>query len=133
MHDLRTCPVDRVTQLIIVERNGIEIDYCPACRGVWLDRGELEKILDGAAQVTAQAVQRAAQTPQQPTVDPLMPPPTAYPQQPPQPRQPMPQQGYQQHPPAYQAQAPYGYNNSGHWQDGRRKKRGWLDDIFDFD
>lgn len=131
MHELRTCPVDRVTQLIIVERNGIEIDYCPACRGVWLDRGELEKILDGAAQMTSQAVQRAAQPQQQ--VDPLMPPPSAYPQQPQPPRQPMPQPGYHQQPPAHQAQAPYGYNNSGYWPDGRRKRKGWLDDIFDFD
>ncbi|MCW2759757.1 MAG: hypothetical protein JWO46_3503 [Nocardioidaceae bacterium] len=31
------------------ERSGIEIDYCPTCRGVWLDRGELDKILDRAA------------------------------------------------------------------------------------
>jgi hypothetical protein len=31
------------------ERSGIEIDYCPDCRGVWLDRGELDKIIDRAA------------------------------------------------------------------------------------
>jgi Zn-finger nucleic acid-binding protein len=31
------------------ERSGVEIDYCPTCRGVWLDRGELDKILDRAA------------------------------------------------------------------------------------
>ena len=34
--------------LQITERNGVEIDYCPECRGVWLDRGELDKILDRA-------------------------------------------------------------------------------------
>lgn len=39
------CPVDG-TNLIISERSGIEIDYCPTCRGVWLDRGELDKILE---------------------------------------------------------------------------------------
>lgn len=39
------CPVDG-TQLLISERAGVEIDYCPRCRGVWLDRGELDKILD---------------------------------------------------------------------------------------
>ncbi|MCU0315770.1 MAG: zf-TFIIB domain-containing protein [Fimbriimonadaceae bacterium] len=33
-------------QLVVIERNGIEIDYCPQCRGVWLDRGELDKILE---------------------------------------------------------------------------------------
>ena len=34
--------------LQIAERNGVEIDYCPECRGVWLDRGELDKIIDRA-------------------------------------------------------------------------------------
>lgn len=45
-----TCPVDSAT-LIMSERSGIEIDYCPTCRGVWLDRGELDKIIErnGAA------------------------------------------------------------------------------------
>lgn len=42
------CPVDGTT-LAISERSGIEIDYCPACRGVWLDRGELDKILASEA------------------------------------------------------------------------------------
>jgi hypothetical protein len=39
------CPVDGTT-LVMSERSGIEIDYCPACRGVWLDRGELDKIIE---------------------------------------------------------------------------------------
>ena len=39
------CPIDG-TQLVISERQGVEIDYCPQCRGVWLDRGELDKIID---------------------------------------------------------------------------------------
>lgn len=39
------CPVCRV-ELRIAERSGIEIDYCPQCRGVWLDRGELDKIIE---------------------------------------------------------------------------------------
>ena len=42
------CPVDG-TALLITERSGVEIDYCPQCRGVWLDRGELDKIIDRAA------------------------------------------------------------------------------------
>ncbi len=41
-----TCPTER---LVITERRGIEIDYCPSCRGVWLDRGELDKLIDSAA------------------------------------------------------------------------------------
>jgi hypothetical protein len=41
------CPNDATT-LVMSERQGIEIDYCPECRGVWLDRGELDKIIDRA-------------------------------------------------------------------------------------
>lgn len=42
------CPIDGET-LVISERSGVEIDYCPKCRGVWLDRGELDKILERSA------------------------------------------------------------------------------------
>jgi Zn-finger nucleic acid-binding protein len=42
------CPVCR-TPLVMSERQGIEIDYCPDCRGVWLDRGELDKIIERSA------------------------------------------------------------------------------------
>lgn len=42
------CPVDG-TELRMTERQGVEIDYCPRCRGVWLDRGELDKIVERAA------------------------------------------------------------------------------------
>ncbi len=42
------CPVDD-RDLVMSERQGIEIDYCPECRGVWLDRGELDKIVERAA------------------------------------------------------------------------------------
>jgi Zn-finger nucleic acid-binding protein len=42
------CPNDG-TELVMTERSGVEIDYCPKCRGVWLDRGELDKIIDRAA------------------------------------------------------------------------------------
>jgi Zn-finger nucleic acid-binding protein len=42
------CPVDGET-LVMADRNGVEIDYCPKCRGVWLDRGELDKIIERAA------------------------------------------------------------------------------------
>lgn len=45
------CPVDGET-LVIADRSGVEIDYCPKCRGVWLDRGELDKIIDRTAQAT---------------------------------------------------------------------------------
>lgn len=42
------CPNDNNT-LVMTERNGVEIDYCPECRGVWLDRGELDKIIERSA------------------------------------------------------------------------------------
>lgn len=41
------CPIDGTT-LVIADRSGVEIDYCPQCRGVWLDRGELDKIIERA-------------------------------------------------------------------------------------
>lgn len=46
------CPEDN-TILVMSERQGIEIDYCPQCRGVWLDRGELDKIIERSAQVVS--------------------------------------------------------------------------------
>ena len=48
------CPVDNET-LVMSDRNGVEIDYCPKCRGVWLDRGELDKIIERAAAPVVQA------------------------------------------------------------------------------
>ena len=51
------CPVDGAA-LVMSERSGIEIDYCPTCRGVWLDRGELDKIIERNA--ASQAPQPAA-------------------------------------------------------------------------
>ena len=58
------CPVDG-TALLITERSGVEIDYCPQCRGVWLDRGELDKIIERStpAEPAPQPVQRAPQQP----------------------------------------------------------------------
>ena len=40
------CPACKEPDLVMSERQGVEIDYCPTCRGVWLDRGELDKIID---------------------------------------------------------------------------------------
>ena len=56
------CPTDG-TVLTMSERSGIEIDYCPTCRGVWLDRGELDKIIERS--LTHQAPAPAPARPQQ--------------------------------------------------------------------
>lgn len=50
------CPIDGET-LVISDRNNIEIDYCPSCRGVWLDRGELDKIIERSEQQTGSSFQ----------------------------------------------------------------------------
>ncbi|MDR6834767.1 Zn-finger nucleic acid-binding protein [Sphingopyxis sp. BE259] len=59
------CPTCRVN-LTMSERQGIEIDYCPQCRGVWLDRGELDKIIERSEGAAAPAPRASAPPPQQP-------------------------------------------------------------------
>lgn len=59
------CPVCKVP-LVMSDRQGVEIDYCPQCRGVWLDRGELDKIIERSA---------AAEMPRQPAPAPQAAPP----------------------------------------------------------
>lgn len=44
------CPSCADSTLVMTDRQGVEIDYCPACRGIWLDRGELDKLLDRASE-----------------------------------------------------------------------------------
>ncbi|WP_226653744.1 zf-TFIIB domain-containing protein [Leifsonia sp. LS1] len=96
------CPTDSAT-LVMSERSGIEIDYCPECRGVWLDRGELDKIIERAGASASPA--------------PAAPPAPAYQEaqfREPQYRQPSyPQQGYEQ-------QRPY-----------KKKRENWLSELFD--
>jgi Zn-finger nucleic acid-binding protein len=67
------CPNDSAT-LVMSERAGVEIDYCPECRGVWLDRGELDKIIDRAEAEAARSVpppapNRDVQYPTRPAYD----------------------------------------------------------------
>ncbi|MGV8841088.1 MAG: TFIIB-type zinc ribbon-containing protein [Bauldia sp.] len=108
------CPVCRVT-LTMAERQGIEIDYCPNCRGVWLDRGELDKIIERSAPATPQ--------PQQPAPGFAQPPP-AYGQP-----------GYgQPADPGYRQDYGRRYRDDDDDDDDRRGRRrgGFLSDIFDF-
>lgn len=67
------CPVCTV-DLTMSERQGVEIDYCPKCRGVWLDRGELDKIIERSHAEDAPA------PPQRPAPQPSYPPPPVHPQ-----------------------------------------------------
>lgn len=57
------CPSCRVN-LVMSERQGIEIDYCPQCRGIWLDRGELDKIIERSEAASAPAPAPRPSTPQ---------------------------------------------------------------------
>ena len=59
------CPIDG-ENLVMTDRSGVEIDYCPKCRGVWLDRGELDKIID-RAQTQAPATAPTPQAARLPT------------------------------------------------------------------
>lgn len=55
------CPACSDSVLVMSDRQGVEIDYCPQCRGVWLDRGELDKLIErSAAMAPAAAASRPA-------------------------------------------------------------------------
>ena len=107
------CPVDAV-DLLMTERSGVEIDYCPQCRGVWLDRGELDKILDRAA--SDPEPRPAAARPAAPA--PGMAPPPLYPEFDSRRQQP---RDYERHD-----------GNRGYDRRRPKKKEGWLGEIFDF-
>jgi Zn-finger nucleic acid-binding protein len=117
------CPVDSI-DLIMSERSGVEIDYCPQCRGVWLDRGELDKIIDRANEAMGGGAQAPAR-PAAPAPGPTSPP--LYPNFEPRRDQPR----YDQ--PRYDDRK---YGKQGYDRDydrrGHKKKEGWLGDIFDF-
>jgi len=95
------CPVDGTT-LTMSERSGIEIDYCPTCRGVWLDRGELDKIIERNSEASA-------------------PPPQQQQQQPPQQQQQSPAPWGQQ---SYAPQGQYGHKP-------HKRRKGFLEELFD--
>lgn len=89
------CPLCITTNLQMTERSGVEIDYCPECRGVWLDRGELDKIIERSSA--------------------MAPPPM--PSAPPQ-----------------SARRVESDRDRDHYRDSgkrRKKKDGWLEEIFD--
>ncbi len=63
------CPSCPTSDLLMTERLGIEIDYCPQCRGVWLDRGELDKVIERSTREAAQAAPAPPAQPIQQTYD----------------------------------------------------------------
>ncbi len=122
------CPVDNET-LLMTQRDGVEIDYCPKCRGVWLDRGELDKIIEKSVSSATPPVQLTPPPEAQPQ-------PTAYAQPPAQPQ-------YQdRREPRYDDRREPRYDdrdNRRRYDDdddhryGKRKKReSFLSDLFDF-
>ena len=92
---LVNCPHCNGIALVMSDRQGIEIDYCPQCRGVWLDRGELDKIIERSR----------AQSPP-PILSAVNPHSHHYPKQ--------------------------GHEPSGHYHGKKRKREGFLSDLFDF-
>lgn len=110
------CPACRV-DLVMSERSGVEIDYCPRCRGVWLDRGELDKILERNASEIGAARQAAPPPPPPPPQSAHMPPPPPA------------------HDPRYRPHDSDEYPAYGHPHHGRpyKKRKSFLNDIFDFD
>lgn len=54
------CPVCKETDLTMSSRQNIEIDYCPQCRGVWLDRGELDKLIERSTEAMTPPAPAAA-------------------------------------------------------------------------
>ncbi|MGQ0794042.1 MAG: TFIIB-type zinc ribbon-containing protein [Deltaproteobacteria bacterium] len=92
------CPECSSVALVMADRQGVEIDYCPQCRGVWLDRGELDKIIERSASF-AESKPKSA--------------------------------------PTREDSRPYerrGDHDDDYDRDGRRrKKKGFLGELFDFD
>ena len=101
------CPVCKVP-LVMSDRQGVEIDYCPQCRGVWLDRGELDKIIErSAAHDSGPVPQHQA------------PPP-----------------GVQRAPDPYAERLAYygdddGRRHHGHGQHGQRRRKSFFEELFD--
>ena len=103
------CPVCPDATLVMMDRQNVEIDYCPQCRGVWLDRGELDKLVDLAARQSPAPAPAAAPVRQPAMARPDFVDSDGYASRPPQ--------GYQ------------GYQNSQGYPP--RRKKSWLNEIFD--
>lgn len=114
------CPVCESSRMREVEKDGILIDICPICKGVWLDRGELDKLMEGVKEVRqdynewyygdSQRQQDAPRTAQPP------------------------QQSYNQPPQQYNQQNNHQQHNNSHYPPYKKKKKSVMDvfgDLFD--
>jgi uncharacterized protein len=99
------CPVDGAS-LVMSERAGIEIDNCPTCRGVWLDRGELDKIAERSAR-DAEDAPRQATRPERGRGD------------------------HRQGAPAHGDYEPGGHAQGGYGHGQPRRRKSFLQDLFD--
>ena len=103
------CPVDNET-LVMSDRHGVEIDYCPKCRGVWLDRGELDKIIERAAGADAPvALREPGRAPAQPVA-----------------------QTFAEAPRREEARRRRRDDDDGDYHRPRKRRESFLSDIFDF-
>lgn len=105
--------------LAMSERQGIEIDYCPQCRGVWLDRGELDKIVERAemAQAPTPAAGPVPGSPAGGWTQPSLPPRH--------------QQPWGGHHGKEDRREDYRHENYGYGQHHGRKRKSWLGELFD--
>ena len=108
------CPVCTNVDLLMSERQGVEIDYCPNCRGVWLDRGELDKIIEREQGIMARYQNE----------------PPSPPRQTPPPPQPQYVQGHDQHyRPDHHGDREHGHGyEQGH---GKHRKKSFFGELFD--
>ena len=101
------CPKCEIIDLAMTDRSGVEIDYCTICRGVWLDRGELDKIIERSGVMSPIQERPVAQD----------------------------RQTYQEHPANYPSsyrKDRYDDDDDDDDDRGRRRKKGFLGDLFDF-
>lgn len=103
------CPICTNVDLLLAERQGVEIDYCPTCRGVWLDRGELDKVIERASAQSAEQPSAGKESYYRPQQQP------AY------------QMKHGQT--FHQDHKGHGYGHGQHY----KKKKSLLSEIFDFD
>ncbi len=106
------CPVDGA-ELRMTERQGVEIDYCPSCRGIWLDRGELDKIIDRSAEETA------TPAPRQQVSRPAAPREAAY-------------HETQRYDPRHETQYGGYHHDPRYYKKKKKKRKSILEEIFDF-